>query len=257
MTSCRVILTSRISIFRHEHPTTFELCYAIFKISATDRCCFFYEEAEITTDFSHIGSSTISCCFPIPFAFSHHVYPSPYFQWFCIYSCCFPRCSPFIQPFTNFPGYPWRGGHTTQSCPSVHGEPFSFSQFVFIKLFNFQVAHLSMLDAGGQEGYCNYRVRKAFYNFYMDLPAALVNPDWDQWKIEAPQVGVRYPLVCVLFLFISFISDFIYHDRMNGVCSISTSSGPTLSLRIDWPMSNCCYHGTFLHEMELPYLLRL
>jgi len=33
---------------------------------------------------------------------------------------------------------------------------FSFSQFVFIKIFNFQVAHLSMLNAGGQEGYCDY-----------------------------------------------------------------------------------------------------
>jgi len=85
-----------------------------------------------------------------------------------------------------------------------------------------------MLDAGGQEGYCDYRVRKAFYNFYMDLPAALVNPDWDQWKIESPQVGVRYPLVRILFLFITFLSDFISRDRMNGVCSISTSSGPTL-----------------------------
>jgi len=156
--------------------------------------------------------------FPHPFAFAHHVHLSPYFRWFCIYSCRFPRCSTFIQPFTNFPGYPWRGSHTTQSCPSVHGEPFSFSQFVFIKLFNFQVAHLSMLDAGGQEGYCDYQVRKAFYNFYMDLPVALVNPDWDQWKIEAPQVGVRYPLVRILFLFISFISDFIFViERMEFV----------------------------------------
>jgi len=85
-----------------------------------------------------------------------------------------------------------------------------------------------MLDAGGQEGYCNYRVRKAFYNFYMDLPVALVNPDWDQWKIKAPQVRVRYPLVRILFLFISFISDFISCDRTNGVCSILTSSGLTL-----------------------------
>jgi len=86
-----------------------------------------------------------------------------------------------------------------------------------------------MLNAGGQEGYCDYQVCKAFYNFYMDLPATLVNLDWDQWKIEAPQVRVRYPLVRVLFLFISFISDFISRDRTNGVCSISTSSGPTLS----------------------------
>jgi len=82
-----------------------------------------------------------------------------------------------------------------------------------------------MLDAGGQEGYCDYRVCKAFYNFYMDLLVALVNPDWNQWKIEAPQVGVRYPLVCILFLFVSFIPDFISCDRMNGVCSILTFSG--------------------------------
>jgi len=45
------ILTSRVSIFRCKCPTTFELCYVIFKISATDRHCFFYEEAAITTDF--------------------------------------------------------------------------------------------------------------------------------------------------------------------------------------------------------------
>jgi len=69
MTSCGVILTSRVSIFRCKRPTTFELCYAIFKISATDRRCFFYEEAAITTDFSHIGSSAITCCFPISLHF--------------------------------------------------------------------------------------------------------------------------------------------------------------------------------------------
>jgi len=85
-----------------------------------------------------------------------------------------------------------------------------------------------MLAAGGQEGYCNYRVCKAFYNFYMDLLVALMNPDWDQWKIEAPQVGVQYPLVHLSFIFVSFISDFISRDRTNGVCSILTFSGPTL-----------------------------
>jgi len=90
--------------------------------------------------------------FPHPLAFSHHVYLSPYFGWFCIYSCRFPRRSTFIQPFANFPGYPWRGSRTTQSCPSVHGEPFSFSQFVFIKLFNSQVAHLSISMLAAKKG---------------------------------------------------------------------------------------------------------
>ena len=77
-----------------------------------------------------------------------------------------------------------------------------------------------MLNAGGQEGYCDYQVRKAFYNFYMDLLAALVNPDWDQWKIEAPQVRVRYPLVRILFLFflsLSYLILFLVIERMEFV----------------------------------------
>jgi len=60
-----------------------------------------------------------------------------------------------------------------------------------------------MLDAGGQEGYCNHQVHKAFYNFHMDLPVVLMNPSWDQWKIEAPQVEAWYPLVCKQFSFVS------------------------------------------------------
>jgi len=128
----------------------------------------------------------------------------------------------------------FQGTHEEVATLLNLAHPYMVSPFLFLILsllsfLNFQVAHLSMLNAGGQEGYCDYWVRKAFYNFYMDLPAALVNPDWDQWKIKAPQVGVRYPLVHILFLFITFISDFISRDRMNGVCSISTSSGPTLS----------------------------
>jgi len=75
-----------------------------------------------------------------------------------------------------------------------------------------------MLDPGGQEGYCDYRVRKAFYNFYMNLPVALVNPDWDQWKIEAPQVGVQYPLVRVLFLLsLSYLILFLMIEQMEFV----------------------------------------
>jgi len=138
MTSCGVILTSWVSIFRCKRPTTFELCYAIFKISATDRRCFFYEEAQ--------RSLAVS---PSP-RFSHHVYPSPYFWWFCIYSCRFPCRSTFIQSFANFPGYPQRGSCITQSCPSIHGELFSFSHFVFIKLlktFRWPIWVCSMLVA--------------------------------------------------------------------------------------------------------------
>jgi len=194
MTSCGVILTSRVSIFRCKRPTTFELCYAIFKISTTDRCCFFYEEAAITTDFSHIRSSAISCCFPIP---SH----------FLIMSICHLTfdgsafiCAAFLVTWPLFNLSPtFQGTHEEVGALLNLAHPYMVSPFLFLNL-----------------------------SLYMDLPAALVNPDWDQWKIEAPQVGVRYPLVRVLFLFISFISDFISRDRTNGVCSILTSSGPTL-----------------------------
>jgi len=75
-----------------------------------------------------------------------------------------------------------------------------------------------MLDAGSWEGYCDYWVHKAFYNFHMDLPAALVNPDLDQWKIKAPQVGVRYPLVHILFpLSLSYLILFLMIEWMELV----------------------------------------
>jgi len=229
MTSCRVILISWVSIFRCKCPTTFELCYAIFKISTTDRHCFFYEEVAITTDFLTYRKLSDFLLFPHLLAF-------------LIMSIChltfdgsvFIRTS-FLVAWPLFNLSPtFQGTHEEVATLLNLAHPymvscfFFFSQFVFIKIFNFQVAHLSMLAAGGREGYCNYWVHKAFYNFYMDLPAALVNPDWDQWKIKAPQVRVRHPLVRILFLFVSFISDFISHDRTNGVCLISTFSGPTL-----------------------------
>jgi len=68
MTSCWVILTSWVSIFRCKCPTTFELCYAIFKISATDWRCFFYEEAVITTDFLTYRKLSDFLLFPHPLA---------------------------------------------------------------------------------------------------------------------------------------------------------------------------------------------
>ena len=66
-------------------------------------------------------------------AFSHHLYPAPYFWWLCVYSCHFPCRSAFIQPFTNFPGYPWRGSQTTQSHPSVHGELAFFGCYLTVE----------------------------------------------------------------------------------------------------------------------------
>ena len=229
MTSCRVILTSRVSIFRCKHPTTFELCYVIFKISTTNQCCFFYEEAAITTDFLTYRKLSDFLLFPHLLAF-------------LIMSICHLTFDGSVFIRTSFL-VAWPLFNLSPTFQGTHEEVaallnlahlymvscfFFFSQFVFIKIFNFQVAHLSMLDAGGREGYCDYRVRKAFYNFYMDLPAALMNPDWDQWKIDAPQVGVQYPLVHLLFLFVSFISNFISCDRTNGACSILTFSGPIL-----------------------------
>jgi len=115
-------------------------------------------------------------------------------------------CAAFLvaRPLFNL-SPTFQGTHEEVAALLNLAHPYMLSPFLFLNLsllsfLNFQVAHLSMLDAGGQEGYCDYQVHKAFYNFYMDLPAALMNPDWDQWKIKAPQVGVRYPLVRVLFL---------------------------------------------------------
>jgi len=230
MTSCGVILISWVSIFRCKRPTTFELYYAIFKIPTTDRCCFFYEETAITTDFLTYRKLSDFLLFPHLLAFLimsiHHLT----FDGSAFTHAAFLIAWPLFNLSPTF-----QGTHEEVAALLNLAHPymvscfFFFSQFVFIKIFNFQVAHLSMLNAGGREGYCDYRVCKAFYNFYMDLPAALMNPDWDQWKIEAPQVGVQYPLVRLLFLFVSFISNFISRDRMNGVCLISTFSGPTLS----------------------------
>lgn len=73
------------------------------------------------------------------------------------------------------------------------------------------MAHLCMLNNGGQEEYCDLQVWKTFFNMYMDLPAELVNPNWEQWKIQVPLDHACYHLVCqIIFYFISFIEFLSY-----------------------------------------------
>lgn len=64
---------------------------------------------------------------------------------------------------------------------------------------------MHMLTAGGQEGYCDLRVRKTFFNYQMDLPVALANPSWEQWRLGAPQTGLGYCLVRQSYLFCPFL----------------------------------------------------
>jgi len=157
MTSCRVILISRVSIFRCKHPTMFELCYAIFKTFATDRCCFFYEEAVITTDFLTYRKLSNFLLFPHLLAFLIMSIRHLTFNGSAFTCATFFVARPLFNLSPTFQGtHEEVAALLNLAHPYMVSCLFFFSQFVFIKKFNFQVAHLSMLDAGGQEGYCNY-----------------------------------------------------------------------------------------------------
>ena len=137
MISCGVILTSRVSIFRRKRPTTFELCYAIFKISATDRRCFFYEEAVITTDFSHIGSSAITCCFPIPLHFLVMSIRHLTFDGSAFIRAAFLVARPLFNLSPTFQGTHEEVAALLNLAHPYMVSSFFFAHFVFIKLFKF------------------------------------------------------------------------------------------------------------------------
>jgi hypothetical protein len=63
---------------------------------------------------------------------------------------------------------------------------------------------MRVLAAGGREGYCDIRIRRMFFNYRMDLPAALVELKWDLWSIGAPQNGLGYHLVRRVSFFFLF-----------------------------------------------------
>jgi len=228
MTSCEVILTSRVSIFRCKHPTTFELCYAIFKISATDRHCFFYEEAAITTDFSHIGSSTISCCFPIPSRFlimsiRHLTFDGSAFI-----------CAAFLITWPLFSLLPTFQGTDEEVAALLNlAHPYMVSPFLFLNL-----SLLSFLTSRWPIWVCSMLVaKKGIATIESTKPSIIFTwtcrrHSWTLTGINGRSKPLRSefdtPWCAYYFFFISFISDFISCDRTNGVCSISTSSGPTL-----------------------------
>jgi len=63
------------------------------------------------------------------------------------------------QPLFNL-SPTFQGTHEEVAALLNLAHPYMVSPFLFLILsilsfLNFQVAHLSMLDAGGQEGYCN------------------------------------------------------------------------------------------------------
>jgi len=221
------------------------------KISQQIDTAFFYEEVVITTDPSHIGSSVISCCFPIflPFLIMS--------IWHLTFNDSAFTCAAFLvtQPLFNLlPTF--QGTHEEVATLLNLAHPymvscfFSFSQFVFIKIFNFQVAPLSMLDAGGWEGCCNYRVRKAFYNFIWTC-------QWHLWTLTGIN-GRSKPLTSefdtpwyayYFFLSLSYLILFLMIEQMELVQLWHLLAQPHRT----WKVAGCwgCATSPFVYSWSI------